>query len=189
MKKITLTIIFVLGLAYLLWPGPNQISDFPPLPNSLKSDEPGDTIQVPNVAAYFSQEDRAGITRFYKNWYKDANFGFIPPIRLNHPPEESHRYVRDQQTSTFLEEYVLPLRGSIFVNGYEPVIENRIKKKESNFFGNMIHVNGIYYASKTTLRYYPVPIFWRIVVYLGMWVAGFGIYKLTKKIWKERKNL
>lgn len=188
-KKTVLLIIFLLGLTYLLWPGPDSVSDFPPLPESLKSDEPGDTVQSPNIAAYFSQQDRQAITNFYKDWYQNANFGFIPPLSLNHPPEESHQFVRDQQTSTFLEQYVFPLRGSIFVNGYEPVIENKINKRTSNFFGNMIHINGSYYASKTTLRYHPVPIHWRLVIYIGIWASAAGIYILSKKIWRERKYL
>lgn len=189
MKKITLIIVFLLGLAYLFWPGPSDISDFPPLPNSLKSDEPGDTTQVKNITAYFSQHDRAAITNFYKNWFQTSSFGFLPPISLNHPPEESHQFVRDQQTSTFLEEYVYPLRGSIFVNGYEPVIENSIHNRPSNFFGNMIHINGNYYVSKTTLRFYPVPILFRLIVYAGIWISILGIYKLSMKIWRERKYL
>lgn len=188
-SRAIIIIFFLLGLIYLLWPGPNEVSDFPPLPDSLKSDEPGDTYQTPNIAAYFSQQDRAGITQFYKDWYKSANFGFLPPIVLNHPPEEAHQFVRDQQVSTFLEEYVFPLRGSIFVNGYEPLVENSIKNRASNFFGNMIHINGNYYVSKTTLRYHPVPVIWRLVVYAGIWISILGIYKLTKKIWRERKYL
>lgn len=187
--RIVIFLLFLLGLVYLLWPGPSSVEDFPAIPNSLRSDEPGDTIQVPNIAAYFSQYDRNQITGFYKNYFTKANFFIVPPIALNHPPEEAYQYVRDQQISTFLEEYVFPLRGSIFVNGYEPVIENQIRNMPSNFFGNMIHIKGNYYASKTTLRYHPVPVFWRIIVYIGIWVSILGIYKLGKKIWRERKNL
>ena len=181
--------LFALGLIYLLWPGPKNISDFPPIPDSLKSGEPGDTYQSPNIAAYFSQMDRTQITKFYKDWFTKANFGFIPPIGLNHPPEESHQFVRDQQTTTFLEEYVFPLRGSIFVNGYEPVVENKLRNRTSNFYGNNIHINGNFYASKTTLRYHPVHIAWRLIVYFGIWISLLGIYRLTKKIWRERKDL
>lgn len=190
-SRLIIAIFFFLGLIYLFWPGPDTISDFPPIPDSLKSDEPGDTIQNPNIAAYFSQYDRAAITSFYRSWFQNANFIFIPPVKLNHPPEEAHQFVRDQQTSTFLEEYVFPLRGSIFVNGYEPKIENEIHNRESNFFGNTLQVKGSgpYYASKTTLRYHPVPLKWRFIIYIGIWLSILGIYKLIKKIWRERKSL
>lgn len=182
-------LIFFLGLVYLFWPGPSSISDFPPIPDSLKSDEPGDTLQVPNLAAYFSQYDRSQITGFYQNYFTKANFFIIPPIRLNHPPEEAFQYVRDQQMSTFLEEYVFPLRGSIFVNGYEPKVENQMRKKKSNFFGNSIQIKDNYYVSKTTLRYHHVPFLWRLVLYLGIWVSILGIYKLVLKILRERTIL
>lgn len=184
--KTAILFLFILGLVYLFWPGPSSISDFPPIPDSLKSDEPGDTVQTPNLAAYFSQYDRSQITSYYKDFFKNANFLIIPPIRLNHPPEEAYQYVRDQQISTFLEEYVFPLRGSIFVNGYEPTVENKIKNKESNFFGNSIQIKGNYYVSKTTLRYHPVPYLWRLLIYFGIWASFIGIYKLASKIWKER---
>lgn len=187
--RMVILIIFFLGLVYLLWPSPSSVEDFPAIPDSLRSDEPGDTVQVPNITAYFSQYDRNRITNFYKDYFTKANFFIIPPISLNHPPEEAYQYVRDQQISTFLEEYVFPLRGSIFVNGYEPVVENQIRNMPSNFFGNMIHIKGNYYASKTTLRYHPVPVLWRVVVYIGIWVSVLGIYKLGKKIWRERKDL
>ena len=187
--RVVLLTLFFLGLVYLLWPGPSSIENFPPIPDSLRSDEPGDTVQVPNIAAYFSQYDRNRITGFYRDYFTQANFFVIPPIALNHPPEEAYQYVRDQQISTFLEEYVFPLRGSIFVNGYEPAVENRMRNLASNFYGNTIQIKGNYYVSKTTLRYHPVPILWRLAVYAGIWVSILWLYKLGKKIWRERKDL
>lgn len=189
MTRTVLIIVFLLGLIYLLWPGPESINNFPPLPGSLKSDEPGDTVQTPNIAAYFSQEKRAGITSFYKNSFRNLSFKILPPIRLNHPIEEAKQYIRDEQTGTFLEEYVFPLRGSIFVNGYEPEVENRMRKRESNFFGDNILIKDNWYVSKTTLRYYPVSLIWRILIYLGIWVSIFGFIRLSKKIWAERASL
>ena len=188
-KKSIAYLLFILGLIYLLWPGPASINDFPPIPDSLKSDEPGDTFQTPNIAAYFSQYDRNKITAFYKDYFAGANFFIIPPISLNHQVEEAKQVIRDEQTGTFLEEYVFPLRGSIFVNGYEPAVENRMRNRPSNFFGNTILIKGNFYVSKTTLRYYPVPIIWRLLVYLGIWVSILGIYRLSLKIWKERATL
>ena len=54
MKRKFLGVIFLLGLVYLLVPGPSKIEDFPPLPTSTKSALEGDTIQNPNIAAYYS---------------------------------------------------------------------------------------------------------------------------------------
>lgn len=186
-KKVILTIIFIVGLIYLILPGQKKIEDFPKLPDSLKSNEPGDTYQNPNIAAFYSFFDREQIRKFYIDFYDQLNFfGIkIPSVHLNHPPEEAYFYIRDQQISTFLEEYNYPLRDSIFVNGYEPKIENQIRKKSQNFFADTIHQNGVFYNSKTTLRFYPTDIFSRIIIYIGIWTSLFLLFKVFNKAVKE----
>lgn len=186
-KKNILIIIFSLGLIYLLLPGPSTIDDFPAIPNSVKSEEPGDTVQNPNISAYYSYLTRDDTTEFYKDFYENSSIlgKFLPSIRLNHPPEYAFQYVRDQQQSTFLEEYSYPLRESLFVNGYEPKIENKIRNREANFYGNTIHINGKFYNSKTTLRFYPTNIIARILIYLGVWVASYFLIKIYIKAFKE----
>ena len=168
-------------------PGPTSISNFSPLPNSLKSDEPGDTYQVPNVAAYFSQLKRAEIANFYRDNYKKISWmGFLfPPISLNYPPEYARQYIRNEQKGTFLEEYVYPLRESVFVNGYEPAVEDEMKKAKRSFIGDHIYINGNFYVSKTVLRFYPSGIPERLLVYIGMWLAILSIHDLMKRIARE----
>ena len=164
------------------------MGDFPPLPDSLKSDEPGDTIQIPNITAYFSDLDRGGITSFYKNAYQNSFFlKILPPVRLNYPPQNSRQYVRDQQTTTFLEEYIYPLRGSIFVNGYEPYVEDEMKRRAHNFIGDHLHIKGRYFVSKTTLRFYPADLSARIIVYIGIWISVFALVEVSKRAFGEDK--
>ncbi len=188
MIKITLIIIFIIGLLYILAPTPSSVNDFPPLPNSLKSNEPGDTYQVPNIAAYFSQFDRKGIGEFYRQKMQEKFFwGFLfPPATLNYPPKYAYTYLRDQLYVTFLEEYVYPLKGSIFVAGYEPYIDNEILKRNHTFIGDHIHINGQYFVSKTILRLYPASIFAALIVYLGIWLALAALYLIFKNILQER---
>lgn len=184
--KFITVIIFIFGLIYILAPGPDSIDDFPPLPDSVKSNEPGDTYQVSNIAAYFSDFGRKAVTEFYKNAYKDKHFGFfLSPIILNYPPEFAKQSIRDEQTSTFLKEFVYPLRGSLFVNGYEPFVGNEIKNRSHNFIGDHIHIDGRYFVSKTTIRYYPVNFFAQILVYFGIWVSCFYLIKIGKIAMKE----
>lgn len=180
MKKIIFIIIFLLGLIYLLWPGPFFIDDFTALPNSSKSDEPGDTVQYKNIAAYFSQMRRNDVTNYYLNEFSYLNFfGFrVPPIRLNHPPEEAFTYIRDQQPSTYLEHYVYPFRDSLFVNGFEPFDNNGKPYREG---ATTIQINGVFYESKATLRYYSSSFLLRIIVYILSWVGIFMLFKLSKK--------
>src|SRR5260221_6948618 len=98
--RIIFGIIFLLGLLYLILPGPDTIYEFPKLPDSLKSQLAGDTVQNPNIAAYFSDFDRDFVTKFYLQNYKEIYckktfFGFpnplcfVQPIKLNHPPEQA----------------------------------------------------------------------------------------------------
>ena len=179
-KQIILITIFLLGLTYLLWPGPTNTRDFPALPNSLKSDEPGDTYQNPNNAAYFSNLRRKEVIDFYKNQFSYLNiFGFkIPPLRSNHPPEEAFTYIRDQQISTYLEEFSYPLRDSLFVNGFEPFDESG---KPYRVGATDIFVKDAFYLSKTTIRYYGSSPVSRILIYILIWASGFMFYKLSKR--------
>lgn len=179
-KKIVLSVIFLLGLTYLLWPGPSYITDFSALPNSLKSEEPGDTYQHPNNAAYFSNLRRQSVINYYQNEFSYLNIlGFkIPPLRSNHPPEEAFTYIRDQQPSTYLEQVSYPLRDSLFINGFEPFDEKGKPYREG---ATNIFVKDNFYESKTTLRYYGSSVASRIVIYLLIWISGFALYKLSKR--------
>ncbi len=183
MMKVSLIIFFLLGLVYLLAPGPYTIDDFPPLPGSLKSKEDGDTWQNPNIAAYFSDYRRDFVTDFYYQNFKDQNFwGFIPPVKINHPPERAFDYIRDQQHATYLEEYLFPLRGSIFVNGYEPY---DIKGKPFDRKSVPLLVEGTLYQTKTTLRYYPSSLVARVFIYFGIWLSLIWLFRLYKEALKK----
>lgn len=179
MRKLLLIALFLLGLVYILAPAPQEIDEIPPVPDSLKSEEPGDTRQSTNIAAYFSDYWREDLIAFYTDQFQVLNyFGFyIPPIRLNHPPEEGFAYVRDQQRSTFLEQLVYPLRGSLFINGYEPISQ---KGKKFDVISMPIEIGDRVYNSKTTLRYYPAPVIVRTLVYIGIWVSLIALLLLIR---------
>ena len=92
----------------MIWPEPNRISDFKPLPNSAKSTLEGDTIQIPNVSAYFSNQFRQFVVPFYlKDYQQNSHFPF-PPLKLNHPPEDSWVVIKKPTDTTYLEELVYP---------------------------------------------------------------------------------
>lgn len=184
-KKISLSLLFLLGLVYLLWPGPSAIQDIPALPDSVKSTEPGDTIQNPNVAAYFSNLRRSEVTDYYHQKFAYLNIlGLpIPPLKLNRPPEEAYTYIRDQQASTYLEEYVYPFRDSLYVNGFEPF---DLSGKPYQRGATDISIDGVFYDTKTTIRYYGSPLVWRIIVYLGIWIGFYFMYQTVKEILKKK---
>lgn len=178
-----LFVIFLLGFFYLLIPGASSIDDFPPLQGSTKSSLEGDTIQNPNIAAYFSHFRRDYITNFYKDFFSGTLIPLVrlPVISINRQPEEAFKFIRDQQESTFLEEYVFPMRESFYVNGYDAKLANDMFHKGArSFIGDHYYYEGKYYNTKTTIRYYPTNVFMRLLIYAASWVLGIYLFKLWR---------
>lgn len=183
MIKKNLFIAFsVLLLVYMFWPGPTKIADFKALPDSAKSTRSGDTVEIPNVSGYFSNNYRDFVTSFYFNNYKGKTALPFPPLRINHPPEYSWVMIFRNTDSTYLEEFVYPLRDSLFVNGFE------IAHPDGTpiFWGGpqMVEAGKNWYT-KTTLRFYPVNIVVKTVVWAEIVFSLFLLFKLGKRIVKE----
>lgn len=179
--------IYLLGLGYLLLPSPTSINDFPPLPDSKTSQLEGDTIQNPNIAAYFSNFRREYITQYYWEYLKDwSYFGLkLPVFKINHPPERAFTFIRDQQESTALEEYYVPFKGSFFVNVYDPIIYNEIRRRPLDNENSYFVYEGEIYDTKTTLRYYPTSVFGRIITYI---LTIFSVYLFIRLFRKYLKG-
>lgn len=177
--KLSFSTLAFIFLIYLLLPGPGSINSFSPLPNSLKSTEEGDTIQVPNIAAYFSDEFRETVIPFYLEEYKKNTVFPFYPLRLNHPPEFAYTAIKDQTRSTYLEEFFYPFRDSLFINGYEPFYKDRTPKFDG---ATDIVVEDIFFNSKTILRFYPATIWARLVVWLGIIVSTILLWNMIKAI-------
>lgn len=160
-------------------PGPSNISDFKTLPLSDKSTLSGDTVQIPNVSAYFSNNYRQFVTNFYLRNYQQKTWLPFPPLRLNHPPEFSWNVIKKHTDSTYLEEFVYPLRDSLFVNGLELFNEDGSPK----FWGSAkLNQGENLWYTKTTLRFYPSRVSVRIIVWLGITLSILFLYKLGRKI-------
>lgn len=163
----------------MVWPGPSKISDFKALPNSDKSQLSGDTVQIPNVAAYFSDSYRSFVIPLYSSNYWQKTWLPFPPLRLNHPPEFSWTTIKKHTDSTYLEELVYPLRDSLYVNGLEPFYEDGMPK----FWGSTkFDVNDHKWYTKATLRFYPSAFLTRLVVWIGICLSVIFLYKLGRKI-------
>ncbi len=179
MIKRVFIVFSVLLLIYMVWPGPGKISDFAPLPSSDKSTLEGDTIQIPNVAGYFSNNFREFVVPFYlKNYQALTGFPF-PPLKLNHPPEYSWIAIKKHTDSTYIEELVYPLRDSLYVNGLEPFYSDGQPK----FWGSIkFDIGKNNWFTKTTLRFYPSGTASRILVWFGIVASSYMLFKMTKKI-------
>ena len=101
-----LFVIFnIFALIYLVYPLPS----LPDLPNSVKSNLPGDTVQISHVTAYYTNMSRTEVMNFYKAYYTG-----LFRINLNHPPEKAKQVIVDTIPSYYLEEIVLPLKESLY---------------------------------------------------------------------------
>lgn len=168
-----------LFLIYLVAPGPTSINNFPALPESAKSTLSGDTVQVPNVTAYFSDKYRNFATSFYKQSYHNQHISFIPPLVLNYPPEFAYTAIKDQTESTYLEEYIYPLKDSLYVNGFEPFYEDGQPK----FWGStQFQEGGAYFYTKTTLRFYPSSLWTRLLIWFGINASALMLWRMGRKI-------
>jgi len=122
--------ICLLLLVYLLLPSPSMPGS---LPDSVKSNEPGD-MEDPMRIAFYTDMNRQEVVAYYLGEFGNG----LPALRLrDYPPEEAQTLIRDQTQSTFLEELVHPMRESLFINGYEPsetknplVVNNKVWKQK-----------------------------------------------------------
>lgn len=177
--KVMYIIFSSLLLIYMILPGPSKISDFKSLPSSDKSTLSGDTYQIPNVSAYFSDHFRKFVTGFYLKNYQEKTWLPFPPLKLNHPPEFSWNVIKRHTDSTYLEELVYPLRDSLYVNGFEPFYEDGTPK----FWGSFkLNQGERLWYTKTTLKFYPSNLIVRFLVWVGISFSILFLYRLGRKI-------
>ena len=184
-KKIILFLVLLLGTSYLALPTPNK---FPPLPGSVKSVEPGDTVQISGVSAYYTNMSRKEVVEFYSEYFSRSPFLNLPLItyRLNHPPERIREVLRNTQQSTFVEEIVHPFRESVFVNGFE--WNNDPFTPPESRPQNILNVNGKTYQFKITLFYQESKLWQRLIIFYLTVAASYLLFKFYLEIlnkWKK----
>lgn len=185
LAKIIFLIVTFLGTFYLILPAPR---DFPYLPNSVKSTEPGDTVQIPGVSAYYTDAPRKEVVDFYFNYFSHSPFLGIPLItyKLNHPPERIREVLRETQQSTYVEEIVHPLRESVFVSGFE--WENDPFTPPEHRAKNALLVGEKIYKSKVTLFYQESKIWQRLLVFYLSVLAIYLLFKAYYGLWLRWKK-
>lgn len=180
-KKVLISLVLLFNffaVLYLIAPTPT----LPDLPNSAKSDLPGDTVQIPNVSAYFTNLTRTEVINFYK-----ANYNGAFRLQLNHPPEKAKEVILDTIQSYYFEEFYLPFKESLYINGFE--WENDVFTKPEKRIKNRLIFNDIEYKAKITLRSFPVPVWQRL---LGFFIAEGSLIALIfiyRSFLKTKKKL
>ncbi|MCW1949040.1 MAG: hypothetical protein KIH89_001160 [Candidatus Shapirobacteria bacterium] len=158
-KKILISIIIIFNIFtgfYLISPTPN----LPDLPNSAKSNLPGDTTQISNVSAYYTNMTRTEVMNFYKAYYSGPF-----RINLNHPPEKSKEIIVNTIQSYYLEEFVLPFKESIYINGFE--WENDVFTKPESRSKNKLIYQDKEYKAKITIRRFPTTLPKRFIAFFA----------------------
>lgn len=181
-KKLFFFLIFILGTVYLCLPAPKN---FPDLPNSLRSTEPGDTIQIPGVSAYYTDTSRKEVVDFYFKYFSRSPFLGIPLItyKVNHPPERIREVLRETQQSTYVEEIIHPFRESVFVSGFE--WENDPFTPPKSRIKNILLVDGKVYKFKVTLFYQESKLWPRLLIfYLSLFLFYLILEEYSKILTK-----
>ena len=178
MKKpiiIVAALIYFAGIFYLIQPSP----DLPSLADAARSDEPGDTIQHPDQAAYYTDRDnRQGILGELQKNFELSQFSLVS-YRLNYRPEEVGGLVRDQLRSYYLEEVVHPLRESLYINVLDPAKTPMIdddKREQAKMY-----LHGRFYPVKVTLRPVYSKVAGRLIVWTSIFPALALVYLSLKK--------
>lgn len=156
-------------ISYLVLPTPKLID----LPNSVKSNLPGDTTQLKNVTGYYTNLSRTEVMNFYLSFYTNP---FL--IRLNHPPEKAKEIFRDTMQSYYIEEFIIPFKESLFVNGFE--WEKDVFTKPEKRIQNKLIYNNITYPSKINTKIITTTVPNRIIIFL---LSEIGVYLIFKSYW------
>ncbi len=172
--------LYLAGIIYLIQPSP----DLPSLADSTRSDEPGDTIQHPDQAAYYT--DRDNREKILGELQKKFGLPRFSPVnyRLNYRPEEVGTLVRDQLRSYYLEEVVHPLRESLYINVLDPAKTPLIdddKREQAKMY-----LHGRFYPVKVTLRPVYSKVSGRLIVWTSIFPALALVYLSLKKSLKSQ---
>lgn len=180
-KKI-LTAVFIIfclsGVFYLALP--NYSFPTPP-PGVLKSQEPAD-METPLRQGYFTNYSRAEVLSWYRGQFEYTYiFGHkikLPTLLLNYPPEDAETLIRDQTSSTFLQEFVHPFRESLYINGFKPsAVENK----------PLFNVNGKSWEQKITVRFVPGNVIIRELIFVATALMIIVVFKAFEKLIKKNE--
>jgi hypothetical protein len=178
--KIIFILLFVFNIfavLYLISPTP-KLAD---LPNSIKSTEPGDTVQIPNVSAYYTNQTRTEVMNFFK-----ANYNGLFRVQLNHPPEKAKTVIKDTIQTYYFEELVLPFKETIYINGFE--WENDVFTKPEKRIQNKLLFEGKEYKAKITIRTFPVSVPKRLISFFLIEAIFISIVLIYKSFLKTSKK-
>jgi hypothetical protein len=174
--------LFLLGLWYIVLPVPHLTRDFISSQNAVI----GKSSEVKYI--FYTNQWRSSVTEYYQKKFRESHcqgnsvlnlFCYINPIILNYSPLLATTLIDSKQQSTYLEEYIYPLKDSIIVNGYEPYDQNG---KQFDKSSQPLVFNGKQYHAQVTVRYYSSSFVSRIFIYLFICLSIYFEIRLFKKL-------
>lgn len=188
MKKLVVPLliaVYALVVVYLLLPAP-KIGG---LPNSFGSIEPGDTVEIPGVSAYYTNILRYDVIDYYRQQVKKSPFlNFpLPHILLNHPIQYGRLsgYLSDQTKSTYIQEFVHPFRGSLIINGFTAKDSYALKAIQTPAALDHFFINNKPWESKVTIKYVDSNPVSRVLIFSLAFFGLIFLYKLFLRIKNE----
>ncbi|HLD11375.1 MAG TPA: hypothetical protein VJB91_00505 [Patescibacteria group bacterium] len=180
--RILFGLFFVLASLYILLPQPN----IEPIPFGVRSNLEGDTWQIKGISAFFTNASRDEVISYYKTQMGRTAFLNLqmPLVRLNHPPEYAKTAISDQTKSNYFEEFVQPFRGSLYVNGWEPLqdpFKYRLKSPPVNHL-----YKGQEYTAKVTVLYVGPGAFGRYVFFLLTLLGTYLVLSQIKLVFTQK---
>ncbi|MDD3998806.1 MAG: hypothetical protein PHR98_01715, partial [Candidatus Shapirobacteria bacterium] len=124
---------------------------------------------------------RTEVINFYRSVYTSPVL-----IRLNYPPEYAKTIFRDTMQSYYLEEFSLPFKESLYINGYE--WENDVFTKPEKRIVNKMIYKGIEYKSKISLKIISTSPFVRILNFIIIQTSLIGLFYLYRYFKKNNAH-
>lgn len=153
--------------------------EFPePPPDSIASQEPAD-LESPLRRGYFTNYSRAEVISWYENQFNHSSFLEIklPTLILNYPPENAQTIIRDQTSSSYLQELAHPFRESVYINGFQPPSSNGLPA---------FNVEGKTWQQKIIIKYVPSNIWLREIIFIASAVMVIVIYNAHIKLFNKK---
>ena len=174
--KIIFALFCITGVLYLALPS----FSFPePPPDSIQSQEPAD-LESSLRRGYFTNYSRDEVISWYENQFdRPALLNIkMPTLLLNYPPEEAQTIIRDQTSSTFLQELVHPFRESVYINGFRPPVTGNSPP---------FLVDGRHWQQKIIIRTVSTSIWVREGIFLTSMAMVVVLYSAFAKL-LQKKN-
>ncbi|MBI4039594.1 hypothetical protein HY388_02090 [Candidatus Daviesbacteria bacterium] len=180
-KSWSLLALLLIILLYLLLPPPKVIS----LPDATVSDEPGDTIQIQGVSAYFTNMTQEQVIDYYGREFSHSSWLGIamPTLVFSRPVQEAHQFINDQLITTYLFEFIHPFRESVYVNGW---VEGKLPPVYRRWINHSINPKGIHFDSKVTVRRVDSSLLARVLVMVASLYGILMLVRITKIVFSNK---